>query len=55
MKRFQPYWATRAHLLRAIGRHEEAQAAYDKAIALTTSAPMRVWLQGERDQTVSPG
>lgn len=34
--RFQPAWATRAHLLAAAGRGDEAAAAYRRAIALTT-------------------
>jgi predicted RNA polymerase sigma factor len=34
--RFQPLWATRAHLLAALGRTADARLAYDKAISLTT-------------------
>lgn len=33
---FQPAWATRAHLLERAGRTNEAVAAYDRAVSLTT-------------------
>jgi predicted RNA polymerase sigma factor len=39
--RFQPLWATRAHLLAQLGRVADAQLAYDKAISLTTDATTR--------------
>ena len=39
--RFQPAWATRAHLLAIAGRRVEARAAYDRAISLTTDAALR--------------
>ncbi|HEX4057834.1 MAG TPA: DUF6596 domain-containing protein [Galbitalea sp.] len=39
--RFQPLWATRAHLLARAGRADEALAAYDKAVSLTTDAGTR--------------
>jgi predicted RNA polymerase sigma factor len=39
--RFQPAWATRAHLLARAGRSGEARIAYDKAISLTTDAATR--------------
>ena len=39
--RFQPAWATRAHLLAEAGRRTEAAAAYAKAISLTTDAVTR--------------
>ncbi len=41
MRRFQPAWATRAHLLTVAGRTDEAADAYEKAISLTTEAAMR--------------
>lgn len=34
-RRFQPAWATRAHLLQQLGQHPEAISAYDHAIKLT--------------------
>jgi predicted RNA polymerase sigma factor len=44
LRRFQPAWATRADLLARAGRADEARAAFDKAISLTTDAGMREWL-----------
>jgi predicted RNA polymerase sigma factor len=46
--RFQPAWATRAHLLTRAGRIPEAAAAYDKAISLTTDASTRRQLEHRR-------
>jgi len=43
-ERFQPAWATRAHLLALAGDAEEAALAYAKAISLTTDAPTRDYL-----------
>ena len=43
-ERFQPAWATRAHLLTAAGDSEQAALAYTKAISLTTDAPTRDYL-----------
>jgi predicted RNA polymerase sigma factor len=48
-RRFQPARATRAHLLDQLGRHEEAVAAYDSAIALTHDTAERQYLQHRRD------
>ncbi|MHA6667664.1 RNA polymerase sigma factor [Homoserinimonas sp. A447] len=47
--RFQPAWATRAHLLASAGRRGEASAAYEKAISLTTDTTVRDYLR-ERAQ-----
>ncbi|NQX12208.1 RNA polymerase subunit sigma-70 [Microbacteriaceae bacterium VKM Ac-2855] len=44
-ERFQPAWATRAALLASAGR--DASAAYARAIALTTDAPLRAWLSAQ--------
>jgi predicted RNA polymerase sigma factor len=41
MRRFQPAWATRAHLMTVAGRTDEAARAYEKAISLTTDAAVR--------------
>lgn len=49
MDLFQPYWATRAHLLAAAGRPEDAVVAYDTAIALTDDAAVRAYLLARRD------
>ncbi|MFJ3402950.1 RNA polymerase sigma factor [Promicromonospora sp. NPDC090134] len=42
--RFQPLWATRAHLLAEAGDSEAARAAYDKARSLTTDPDLREFL-----------
>jgi RNA polymerase sigma-70 factor (ECF subfamily) len=39
--RFQPAWATRAHLLAEAGRIEAARHAFDRAISLTTEPAVR--------------
>jgi predicted RNA polymerase sigma factor len=43
---FQPYWATRAHLLAQAGL--DATAAFDKAISLTTEPAVRAFLAARR-------
>lgn len=45
---FQPAWATRAHLLARLGRHDEARQAFDHAIALTREPVDRAYLQRAR-------
>lgn len=44
-RRFQPAWATRAHLLARAGRPREARSAYEKAISLTTDPLVRAHLR----------
>jgi RNA polymerase sigma-70 factor (ECF subfamily) len=51
LQRFQPAWATRAHLLASAGRADEARQAYDRAIALTTEIAARRYLEDRRAQT----
>jgi RNA polymerase sigma-70 factor (ECF subfamily) len=46
--RFQPAWATRAHLLADAGRTEEAVQAYERAILLTTDIGARGYLERRR-------
>jgi RNA polymerase sigma-70 factor (ECF subfamily) len=46
---FQPYWATRAHLLAGAGRVEEADRAFGEAAALTEDAAVRAFLVRRRD------
>ncbi len=41
---YQPYWALKAHLLRRLGRHSEATAAYERAIGLCEDPAMRLFL-----------
>jgi RNA polymerase sigma-70 factor, ECF subfamily len=45
---FQPLEAARAHLLSKLNRRDEALAAYDTAISLTTEPATRLWLQAKR-------
>ena len=49
--RFQPAWATRAHLLARAGRHAEADAAFERAIGLTVDPVMRQHLERRRADT----
>lgn len=42
--RFQPAWATRAHLLASLERRDAAAEAYTKAIGLTTDPALRAHL-----------
>jgi RNA polymerase sigma-70 factor, ECF subfamily len=44
LAQFQPYWATRAHLLAGAGRTGEAVAAYERAAALTDEDAVRAHL-----------
>lgn len=44
----QPWWATRAGLLRAMGRHDEARQAFERAAGLTTDDAVRQWLLAQR-------
>jgi RNA polymerase sigma-70 factor (ECF subfamily) len=48
VRRFQPAWATRAHLLARAGRAGEAMQAYEKAISLTTERGVRRYLERRR-------
>jgi RNA polymerase sigma-70 factor (ECF subfamily) len=50
VQRFQPAWATRAHLLAEAGRAEEAMRAYERAISLTTDHGARRYLERRRAQ-----
>lgn len=45
VQRFQPAWATRAHLLAEAGRADEAARAYERAISLTTDPGARRYLE----------
>ena len=45
---YVPYHATRADLLRRVGRTAESVAAYDRAIALATADPERRYLERRR-------
>lgn len=47
VQRFQPAWATRAHLLARAGRRDDAAAAFGKAISLTTDPALRSCLRAK--------
>jgi RNA polymerase sigma-70 factor (ECF subfamily) len=47
---YHPLHVTRADLLRRVGRRDEAAEAYDRAIALTTNAAERRFLERRRKQ-----
>jgi RNA polymerase sigma-70 factor (ECF subfamily) len=53
-QRFQPAFATRAHLLAAAGRVDEAAAVYDRAISLTTDIAARRYLERQRRSLRGP-
>jgi RNA polymerase sigma-70 factor (ECF subfamily) len=53
-QRFQPAWATRAALLAEAGEAAAADAAYEKAISLTTDVPTRRWLEARRATVSGP-
>lgn len=48
VQRFQPAWATRAHLLAEAGRADDAVQAYERAISLTTDPALRRYLERQR-------
>jgi RNA polymerase sigma-70 factor (ECF subfamily) len=54
VQRFQPAWATRAHLLAELGRVEEAGQARAKAISLTTEAAVRRYLERLQENSSLP-
>jgi RNA polymerase sigma-70 factor, ECF subfamily len=53
LDRYQPFHATRAELLRRLGRAFEADRAYDAALALTTNSQERRFLQAARERARS--
>jgi predicted RNA polymerase sigma factor len=53
--RFQPSWATRAHLLAEAGDTDDAIGAYARAISLTTDAPSRELLRRRVAALTRPG
>src|SRR6185312_12077581 len=50
VQRFQPAWATRAHLLAEAGRAEAAVTAFERALSLTTDSGARRYLERRRAQ-----
>jgi len=53
VQRFQPAWATRAHLLAEAGRAEAAAVAFEHALSLTTDSGARRYLERRRAQLSS--
>jgi RNA polymerase sigma-70 factor (ECF subfamily) len=51
MAQYQPYWATRGHLLQRAARHEEAGEALTMAIGLSVDPAVRAWLARKRDNS----
>ncbi|CAM3831948.1 RNA polymerase sigma factor [Tsukamurella ocularis] len=49
---YHPWHATRAHLLRKLGRTAEARAQYDAALAATANAAERAYLTRKRGELV---
>jgi len=47
---YHAYYATRADLLRRLGRSQQSRAAYDKAIELAGNAAETAYLTRRRDQ-----
>ena len=45
---YQPYWALRGHMLKALGRAAEAGEAYERAIGLSEDPAVRAFLLGRR-------
>ena len=50
LEEYHPFHATRADLLRRLGRHAEATAAYDRALALATNPAERAFLARRRGE-----
>jgi RNA polymerase sigma-70 factor (ECF subfamily) len=48
VRAFQPYWATRAHLLAAAGRREDGAAAFERAAGLAGDEDVRAYLLARR-------
>jgi predicted RNA polymerase sigma factor len=51
---YQPYWALAAHLLRQLGRQDDARDAYGRAIGLCMDQAMRTYLQQRRVELATP-
>ena len=52
---YQPWWATRAHLLRRLGREPEARQAFERAASLTDDPALRTYLLGRAEGGASRG
>ena len=47
-KQYQPYWAVRVHVLKLLGRADEARRAFDRAIGLAEDDAVRRFLLARR-------
>lgn len=47
-KTYQPWWATRAHVLAQLGEVEDARAAFDRAIGLSDDPAARIYLASRK-------
>jgi len=54
LENYHAFHATRADLLRRLGRSEESRAAYDRAIGLASNTAEKAYLVRRRDQLASP-
>ncbi|MGW5667183.1 RNA polymerase sigma factor [Micromonospora sp. NPDC003776] len=54
LEAYHAYHATRADLLRRLGRSEQARAAYERAIGLAGNSAERAYLIRRRDQLAGP-
>jgi len=54
MAGFQPFWATRAHLLVRANRPADARAAFERALALAGDERLRAALRRQAD-ALGPG
>jgi RNA polymerase sigma-70 factor (ECF subfamily) len=53
LRRYHLFHATRADLLRRLGRHRQAADAYDEALALTGNVAERAFLQRRRQEVAT--
>jgi len=49
---YQPYWATRAHVLAKLRRRDDAALCYERAMALEDDPAVRDFLAGERQSLI---
>lgn len=47
---YQPYWAARFHLLKELGRGQEAKEAAQRAMALTEDPAVRAWISRQLER-----
>ncbi len=52
VKTYQPFWAVRAHILKEVGRNEDANASYDRAIGLSDNDAARAFLRSQKTAPV---